>query len=123
MRKFLKIRGDKPVEYKGYVGIVAYDDKAKIFLGNVINTRDVITFQGKSVEEIDQAFQKSIDEYLSWCDKEGVNPEGPYSGKFNLRLSPELHKEVAVTAKKMKLSINSFVEKALLNEVNRHKGI
>lgn len=111
------------MEYKGYVGVVEYDDKAKIFHGDVINTRDVITFQGKSVEEIDRAFQESIDDYLSWCEQDGVNPEKPYSGKFNLRLSPELHKEVAVTAKKMKLSINSFVEKALRDEINSHKEI
>lgn len=111
------------MEYKGYVGVVEYDDKAKIFHGDVINTRDVITFQGKSVEEIDQAFQESIDDYLSWCEQDGVNPEKPYSGKFNLRLSPELHKEVAVTAKKMKLSINSFVEKALRDEIDSHKAI
>ncbi len=111
------------MEYKGYVGVVEYDDKAKIFHGDVINTRDVITFQGKSVEEIDRAFQESIDDYLSWCEQDGVNPEKPYSGKFNLRLSPELHKEVAVTAKKMKLSINAFVEKALRDEINSHKEI
>ncbi len=111
------------MEYKGYIGIVEYDDKAKIFHGDIINTRDVITFQGKSVDEIEMAFRESIDDYLSWCEQDGVNPEKPYSGKFNLRLSPELHKDVAVTAKKLKLSINSFVEKALLDEINVHKAM
>ncbi len=111
------------MEYKGYVGMVEYDDKAKIFHGDVINTRDIITFQGRSVDEIEMAFRESIDDYLSWCEQDGVNPEKPYSGKFNLRLSPELHKEVAVTAKKLKLSINSFVEKALLDEINVHRAM
>ncbi len=111
------------MEYKGYVGIVEYDDKAKIFHGDVINTRDIITFQGRTVDEIEMAFRESIDDYLSWCEQDGVNPEKPYSGKFNLRLSPELHKEVAVTAKKLKLSINSFVEKALLDEINVHRAM
>jgi predicted HicB family RNase H-like nuclease len=111
------------MEYKGYIGVVEFDDKAKIFHGDVINTRDVITFQGTSVEEIENAFKESIDDYLEWCENDGVNPEKPYSGKFNLRLSPELHKEVAITAKKLKISINSFVEKALQDEINIHRVI
>ena len=52
------------MEYKGYIGLVSYDDRAKIFHGDVINTRDVITFQGTSVEEIEKAFKESIEDYL-----------------------------------------------------------
>ena len=105
------------MEYKGYIGTVEFDADARIFHGDVINTRDVITFQGKTVDEIEQAFKESIDDYLEWCAVEGVDPEKPYSGKFNLRLSPDLHKEAAVTAKRLKMSLNSFVEKALRDEL------
>jgi predicted HicB family RNase H-like nuclease len=105
------------MEYKGYLGTVEYDAEAKLFHGDIINTRDVITFQGTTVEEIDRAFRDSIDDYLVWCKEDGVEPEKPYSGKFNLRLSPELHKEVAIRAKKLKMSINSFVEKAITDEI------
>ncbi len=58
------------MEYKGYIGLVSYDDRAKIFHGDVINTRDVITFQGTSVEEIEKAFKESIEDYLEWCMKD-----------------------------------------------------
>jgi predicted HicB family RNase H-like nuclease len=105
------------MEYKGYIGVVEYDHDAKIFHGDIINTKDVITFQGTSVDELDKAFKDSIDDYLDWCLSEGTQPEKPYSGKFNVRLSPELHREVALKAKKMKLSINNFVEKALMDEI------
>lgn len=105
------------MEYKGYIGIVDYDPDSRIFHGDVVNTRDVITFQGTSVDEIDTAFRESIDDYLSWCTEEGAEPEKPYSGRFNLRLSPELHKEIAVTARKMKISINTFVERAVQDEL------
>ena len=71
------------MEYKGYVGIVEYDSDAKIFHGDVVNTRDVITFQGTSVDEIDTAFRESVDDYLNWSKEEGLEPEKPYSGKFN----------------------------------------
>ena len=105
------------MEYKGYIGIVEYDSEAKLFHGDILNTRDVITFQGTTVTEIDDAFKSSIDDYIKWCKSEGVEPEKPYSGKFNLRLSPELHKRIAITAKKMNVSINSFVEKAISDEL------
>lgn len=103
--------------YKGYIGDIEYDSEAKIFHGEVVNTRDVITFQGTSVDELEEAFRDSIDDYLSWCDEEGVGPEKPYSGKFNLRLSPELHREVAIAARKLNRSINAFVEKAIEDEL------
>jgi len=105
------------MEYKGYIGNVVYDDDAKLFHGDIINTRDVITFQGRTVKQIEKAFRDSIDEYVKWCESEGVSPEKPYSGKFNLRISPELHKKVAIVAKTLKLSINKFVEKALNDEI------
>lgn len=105
------------IEYKNYIGNVEYDSESRIFHGEVINTKDVITFQGKTVDELEQAFKDSIDDYINWCKEEGENPEKPYSGKFNLRLSPELHREVAITAKKLNVSINKFVEKALEDEI------
>ena len=100
------------MEYKGYIGIVEYDSEAKLFHGDIM-----ITFQGTTVEEIEKAFSESIEEYISWCKADGVEPEKPYSGKFNLRLSPELHREIAITAKKLNLSINNFVEKAVKDEL------
>ena len=106
------------MEYKGYIGDVQFDSEAHIFHGEVINTKDVITFQGETVSELENAFKDSIDDFISWCKKDGVNPERPYSGKFNLRISPELHKQIAITAKKMKLSINRFVEKAVRDELS-----
>ena len=109
------------MEYKGYIGMVEYDDHAKFFHGDVINTKTVITFQGKSVDEIEQAFRDSVDDYIAWCEEEGVAPEMPFSGKFNLQLSPSLHRDVAVMAKKLKLSVDSFVEKALIDEIKAYK--
>lgn len=105
------------MHYKGYIGCVEYDDEAGIFSGTVINTRSVITFQGTSVEELRREFQLSVDDYLEWCREDGVEPEKPYSGKFNLRLSPSLHQRVARAARSLNMSLNSFVEKSLQDEL------
>lgn len=108
------------MEYKGYIGDVTFDSQAHLFHGEVINTRDVITFQGTSVDELEAAFHDSVDDYLQWCSEEGVSPEKPYSGRFNIRISPGLHREIAIVAKRMNLSINKFVEKAVMDELSIH---
>jgi predicted HicB family RNase H-like nuclease len=105
------------MEYKCYYGMVEYDAEAKIFHGDIINTRDVITFHGITVNEIEQAFKDSIDDYLAWCEAEGAEPERPYSGDCQVRLPPELHTQSALMAKKLRIPFNSFVEKALTDEL------
>lgn len=103
--------------YKGYVGKVEYDDEDKIFSGMIINTRTVITFQGVSVDELEREFHNSVDDYLEWCKEDGVAPEKPYSGKLNLRLSPDMHQRAAIKAQLLGISLNSFIEKAVKDEL------
>ena len=105
------------MKYKGYEAIVEFDEIDQLFFGNVINTRDVISFDGKTVEELKQSFEAVIDEYLEDCKQEGKEPDKPFSGQFNLRISPELHRKISLKAKKQKLSLNTFVEQALENIV------
>ena len=63
------------MKYKGYVGEVLYDDEAKLFHGEVIGLKDVITFQGTTVKELEKAFKDSIYDYLVWCKERGEKPE------------------------------------------------
>ncbi len=86
------------MEYKGYVGKVEFDDEAGIFHGEVLDTRDVITFQGQSVDELQKAFQESIDDYLAFCEERGEEPNKPFSGQFVTRIPPELHRQVNLAA-------------------------
>ena len=96
--------------YKSYVGQVTFDDEADIFHGEVVNTRDVITFQGKSVEEIRRAFCESVDEYLQWCEERGKTPDKPFSGKLVVRISPSLHRSIFLSAKQEGKSLNRWIE-------------
>lgn len=97
------------LNYKGYIGHVEFDDEADIFHGEVINVRDVITFQGKTPEEIRNAFQDSIEDYLDFCRERNEEPERPFSGKLNLRLPPELHKAAYISAKLHGKSLNLWI--------------
>lgn len=101
------------MQYKGYSGKVDYDDEAEIFHGEVIGLRDVITFQGKTVDEIKQAFRDSVDDYLTFCAQLGQAPEKPFTGKFMLRLTPDLHRKVYVASKQSGESINSWLNEQL----------
>lgn len=99
--------------YKGYDAVVKFDEDAGLFHGDVINTRDVITFQGTSVRELQKAFRDSVNEYLRFCAERGEQPDKPYSGKFVVRVSPELHRDVTIRAGREGLSLNAFVQQAL----------
>ncbi len=63
------------IEYKGYHGEFGFDDEAGFFHGEVMGTRDVITFQGRSLAELQAAFRDSIDEYLKFCAERGRPPD------------------------------------------------
>ena len=101
------------MEYKGYLGLVEYDDEAGIFHGEVINLRDVITFQGETVQELRAAFQESVDDYLAFCAERGEEPERPYSGTFTVRIPPVLHRDIAFQARMRNKSLNSWVAELL----------
>jgi predicted HicB family RNase H-like nuclease len=101
------------LNYKGYTGHVEYDDQAGIFHGEVLDLRDVITFQGTSVLELEQAFRESIDDYLEFCDQRGEKPDKPFSGRLMLRLPPRLHREVYVNAQREGKSLNQWIAEKL----------
>lgn len=101
------------MQYKGYAGVVEYDDEARIFHGEVVSTRAVITFQGTSVKEIEREFRTSVDVYLEWCAKRGKEPEKPYSGKFMVRIGPDTHRKIAVAAARSHKTMNGWVHAVL----------
>lgn len=101
------------MEYKGYIGQVELDDEASIFHGRVINTRDVITFQGKTVSELRKEFRQSVDVYLAFCDERGEEPDKPFSGQFVARVTPELHRRASLAAGLAGKSLNAWVSEQL----------
>ena len=110
------------MEYKGYNAVVTFDNDLGILHGDVIDTRDVITFQGRSVDELQEAFQNSIDEYLKMCDERGREPDKPFSGKVALRMDPETHRAITSAARTGGKSLNTWILDAIGGELNRPDG-
>ena len=105
------------MKYKGYFGKVEFDAEADILHGEVIGIRDVVTFEGKSTDEIRLAFTESVDDYLAFCDERGEQPDKPCSGKFVVRLDSDLHQRVSTLAGISGKSLNAFVTECLEKEV------
>ncbi len=103
------------MKHKGYSGEFQVDLAAGVIRGRVLGTRDVITFQGATVAEARTAFIESVDDYLAFCAERGEEPERPYSGKVLLRISPELHRGLAIEAEQTGISFNTLVVRKLDN--------
>ena len=99
--------------YKGYEAEVEFDADARVISGRVLNLRDIIYFEGESVDEVETAFKESVDDYLAWCAEQGEEPDKPYSGKVLVRMEPNLHRAVALQADKEGSSVNAFIVKVL----------
>jgi predicted HicB family RNase H-like nuclease len=107
--------------YKGYHGRFDYDEEADIFHGQVMHLTDIITFQGRSIDELKQALADSVEDYLEFCAEEGKVPEKPYSGHFNVRLNPEVHQRLALEAARNGVSLNNWVAEVLSKSVNDYR--
>ena len=79
----------------------------------MINTRDVITFQGECVKDLCQAFEESVEDYMAFCAERGEEPEKPFSGKLLLRMDPDLYRRITIEAKKNDLSLNQWLTQLL----------
>ncbi len=96
-----------------YVARVEPDEEAGLLHGEVVNTRDVLTFKGRELDELKTAFAETIADYLEWCRERGKEPERPYSGNFTVRVSPELHRRIAAAAAREGKSVDAFVASTL----------
>lgn len=96
------------MSYQNYSAKVEYDPIDKIFVGHIIGIRDIVSFHGSTVEELESAFREAVGHYLEVCEKIGQRPQRSYSGKLTLRVPPEVHMAVATAAEIKSKSINQW---------------
>jgi len=104
---------DNVLEYKGYHGSTEYSATDRCFFGKILGIRSVILYEGTDVESIENDFHESVDEYLKYCDQKGIAPEKNYSGSFQVRVSPETHREIAERANAEGKKLNTVVAEAI----------
>ncbi|MBW3535901.1 MAG: type II toxin-antitoxin system HicB family antitoxin [Gemmatimonadetes bacterium] len=101
------------IEYKGYTGVLEYDPSIEALTGHVIDIKGEIYFEGRSVDEAKASMRQAIDHYLAACEKRGIEPDRPYSGKIMLRTDPAVHRAVAIAAARERRSMNEWAEEKL----------
>ena len=101
------------MEYKGYLGSVEFSEADGVFFGKVLGIRALLSYEGTTAKELVEDFHGAVDDYLALCAADGTQPEKAYKGSFNVRVSPELHRQAALYAQAHHLSLNGVVERAL----------
>ncbi|CAM5206456.1 hypothetical protein OURE66S_01064 [Oligella ureolytica] len=106
------------LKYKGYLGTIEPDIELGELFGKLAFIRDLVTYEGTTLKELEKAFHESVDEYLASCDELGKKPDVPFKGTFNVRISPALHRQAAIASN---FSLNAFVGEAIKEKLEREQ--
>ena len=105
------------LKYKGYSGTVEYSEEDNCLFGKAIGmNKNIITYEGKTVEELKADFEAGIDLYVESCKERGIKPQKPYSGSLNIRIPSEVHCQLALKAQMTGKSINAIINDLLKNQ-------
>ena len=114
----------KTMHYKGYIGSIEVSEEDNCLYGKVLDLPHdtAITYEGRTVEELKKDFMGAVDDYLAYCEAEGVSPRKSYTGTLNVRISPETHSRIALLAREEGISVNAFVRQALDRQLAAMSG-
>ena len=101
------------MNHRGYTARVDYDERDEIFVGRILGIRSIISFHGDTVKDLRLAFTEAVDDYLTECESEGIQPEKPASGKLLIRVPPEVHGKALIAAQSAGKSLNQWVTELL----------
>jgi len=107
------------LKYKDLIGKVHYSTDDDVFFGKIEGIDDLVTFEGKNVDELKQSFQEAVDDYLEICASINKEPHKSFKGTFNVRIKPQMHKQIAYKSAELGLSLNQFVEQAISDKLTR----
>lgn len=101
------------MKHRGYTARPVYSEEDRVFHGRVDDIADVVTFEGETVAELEAAFRDAVDTYIAFAEEQGRAPERPCSGKFVLRIPPEVHRAARAAADAQGVSLNAWVQEAV----------
>ena len=110
------------IKYENYLGTVQYSQEDNVFYGRVTGINDLVTFEGKSVNELNSAFKEAVEDYKELCKIAGKPTDKSYKGSFNVRITPELHRELSRKSVELGLSLNQLVELAIAEKLNQNQN-
>lgn len=106
------------MEMDGYKAKIEYDPELDQFRGEILGLNGSADFYGNTPASLRKEFKNSLKVFLEVCEEKGIDPIKNYSGKFNLRITSRLHREIAARATAADKSINEWVSEMLKLSVN-----
>lgn len=103
------------LKYRGYEAKIRYSAEDEGLVGEILYINDVIHFFGENHQAVLEAFHEAVDSYLALCAERGESPNRPFKGSFNIRISPDLHKELLRNADRLNISLNQMIASVLEN--------
>lgn len=104
---------EKLMKYRGYYGTVEYSLEDEVLYGKVVGINGLLSYEGSTIKELEDDFHGVIDEYIEDCKTQGITPQRSYKGTFNVRITPELHRDLAIEAERKGETLNKMVGEAL----------
>jgi predicted HicB family RNase H-like nuclease len=105
------------LKYKGFIGSVNFSAEDRAFYGKVEGINDLVTFEGTTVDELEESFKYMVEEHIQDCEQEGKPAEKSYKGSFNVRISPDLHRQAAQIASIQGITLNQLIQRAIQHEL------
>jgi predicted HicB family RNase H-like nuclease len=106
------------LSYKGFYGSVNFSAADDVFYGKVEGVQDLVSFEGATVKELKQDFQKAVEDYILFCKKNGNPLQKSLLGSFNIRIKPDIHQRAAIVALQKNISLNQLVQQAIERELS-----
>ena len=106
------------LSYKGFYGSVNFSAADEVFYGKVEGVHDLVSFEGATVKELKQDFQKAVEDYILFCKKRGNPVQKSLMGSFNIRIKPDIHQRAAIVALQKNISLNHLVQQAIERELS-----
>jgi predicted HicB family RNase H-like nuclease len=106
------------LKYKDFVGVVGYSAENEVFHGKIEGIDGLVTFEAENSKDLKRAFEDAVNDYIAFCNEKGINPYKSFTGTFNVRIKPELHKKAYQRALLRGVSLNQVVSDALAHELH-----
>jgi predicted HicB family RNase H-like nuclease len=101
------------LNYCGYYGSIEASPEDNCLFGKLQFIRALVSYEGQTVAELEQAFHDAVDEYLADCAGAKQAPEIPCKGSFNVRVGHDLHLAASVEAARRSVTLNDLTRQAL----------
>lgn len=104
---------DKTLTHKGYHGNIDFSLVDGVLHGQIQCINDLVTYEAKTLQELQSAFIEAVDDYLETCEEIGKSPDKPMTGSLNVRIGSELHKKLHIRSLQESKSINEIIKTAI----------